>query len=400
MLAAALLCGSPAIAAPEPKAELQEKRADLQELKERLKELQQELARTEESRADAADELRETEAAISAASRRLRQLSAERRAAEGELTRIQSSAGELEQRIGRQQAQLERLLHRYYIAGEAKGLGHLLSGSDPNQLARDLHYLKLLSRSEAELLAALRASLAEQRQLAEAAREERDRLAAIEQEHQREVAELDLQKKKRHGILTRLAGQLREQRREVTSLRRDEKRLSRLIEGLARLARRPPPAPRPDQPAPPGAVARNHATPEPLPEGVSFAQLRGKLRLPVRGELINRFGAPRADGGTSWRGIFIRTAAGGEVKAVAPGTVVFADWLRGFGNLIIVDHGDTYMSIYGNNESLYRSPGQAVSAGDAIAAVGDSGGSAESGLYFELRFRGEPIDPLKWVNMR
>ena len=115
---------------------------------------------------------------------------------------------------------------------------------------------------------------------------------------------------------------------------------------------------------------------------------------------MNRFGSPRADGGSSWRGVFIRAGAGGEVKAVAAGRIAFADWLRGFGNLVIVDHGDDYLSIYGYNESLLRGVGQTVRAGDAIASVGNSGGSEESGLYFELRHRGQPIDPLRWVSLR
>ncbi|HWU84188.1 MAG TPA: peptidoglycan DD-metalloendopeptidase family protein, partial [Rhodocyclaceae bacterium] len=119
---------------------------------------------------------------------------------------------------------------------------------------------------------------------------------------------------------------------------------------------------------------------------------------PVRGEVANRFGAPRAEG-TSWKGLFIRAAEGSEVKSIAAGQVVFADWLRGFGNLIIVDHGDGYLTVYGNNESLFRQTGDNVKSGEAIASVGNSGGNPESGLYFELRHQGQVLDPLKWVRL-
>ncbi|WP_018988251.1 murein hydrolase activator EnvC family protein [Aromatoleum toluclasticum] len=135
----------------------------------------------------------------------------------------------------------------------------------------------------------------------------------------------------------------------------------------------------------------------PAPTGVSFAQLRGKMRFPVRGELVGRFGAPRAEGGTTWRGVFIRAAGGSQVRAVAAGEVVFSDWLRGYGNLIIVDHGGDYLTIYGNNDALLKVLGDNIAGGDPIASVGASGGGSESGLYFEIRHRGQPLDPLKWV---
>ena len=131
----------------------------------------------------------------------------------------------------------------------------------------------------------------------------------------------------------------------------------------------------------------------------NFAQLKGRLRLPTRGVVTNRFGGRRQEGST-WKGLFIRAAADSEVKAIASGRVVFADWMRGFGNLMIVDHGGNYLSIYGNNDSLQKQVGDSVEGGDAIAAVGNSGGNPESGLYFELRFQGEPLDPLRWVNLK
>ena len=125
--------------------------------------------------------------------------------------------------------------------------------------------------------------------------------------------------------------------------------------------------------------------------------MRGQLRLPVKGTIAGRFGSPRAEGGASWKGIFIRAAEGVEVKAVAAGAVVFSDWLRGFGNLLIIDHGDDFLSVYGNNESLLATVGARVRSGEAVATVGNSGGNPDSGLYFELRHRGQAFDPLKWA---
>jgi septal ring factor EnvC (AmiA/AmiB activator) len=130
--------------------------------------------------------------------------------------------------------------------------------------------------------------------------------------------------------------------------------------------------------------------------GVSFGELRGKLNLPVRGEITNRFGSAREDTGVTWKGLFIKSAEGNEVKSIANGRVVFADWMRGFGNLMIIDHGDGYMSLYGNNQALLRKMGDTVKGGDTIASVGNSGGNSTSGLYYELRNRSKPFDPMSW----
>lgn len=131
------------------------------------------------------------------------------------------------------------------------------------------------------------------------------------------------------------------------------------------------------------------------PEG-AFASLRGKLRAPVLGKLGARFGAKRGSG-PSWKGVFIKADEGSEVKAVAAGRVVFASWMRGFGNLIIIDHGSEYLSIYGNNQALLKHEGDAVKGGDSIASAGNTGGNEESGLYFELRHRGKEFDPASWI---
>ena len=174
------------------------------------------------------------------------------------------------------------------------------------------------------------------------------------------------------------------------TLKRDETRLSRLVESLAKLMARSQPPPR----------VRNERVPQASGIDSGFLELKGRLRLPVRGELANRFGSPRADGGLVWKGLFIAARPGEEVRAVADGRVVFADWLRGFGNLLIVDHGDAYMSLYGNNESLYKRVGDSIRGGEPVAAVGASGGNTDSGLYFELRHQGRPLDPLDWVDIR
>lgn len=373
------------------------KREELKGLQERIQALQKDLAKTEGTRADAAEELRETEKAISDANRRLRELNGERARAQASLDNLNLQSQKLSSRIAAQQAQLGRLLTRQYYAGETDALRHLLSGDDPNQLARDAHYLGLLSHAKAGLIRDLGGILEEKKHLASLAHDKTAELAEIEKNQQRERSGLVEQQKQRQAVLARISDRIKTQRREVEKLKRDEKRLARLIEGLGRIVAKPkrPASSRAQAPA-----LRNERTPDATLPADAFARMKGRLALPTRGELANGFGTPRQNGGTTWKGVFIRADGGAEVKAIAPGRIVFADWLRGFGNLAIVDHGDGYLSVYGNNESLYKAVGDPVKAGETIASVGNSGGNPETGLYFELRHLGQPIDPLKWVSLR
>jgi septal ring factor EnvC (AmiA/AmiB activator) len=153
----------------------------------------------------------------------------------------------------------------------------------------------------------------------------------------------------------------------------------------------PKPEPVAEEPAKPAELSLAPAAPD-----GAFASLRGQMRAPVAGKIAARFGSKRGDG-PSWKGVFIRAPEGTDIRAIAGGRVVFAEWLRGFGNLIIVDHGGEYMSIYGNNQTLLKRAGDVVKAGDSIANAGNSGGNEESGLYFELRHQGRAFDPAGWV---
>lgn len=391
LLAAALL----AAAAYTLAAPLEAKRGQLQELHRRIETLRRDLVKSEETRAEAADQLKETESAISDIDRGLHELGGQREKVQAQLTDFGGQSQRLETQIGAQQAQLSRLLYGKYINGEADALQLILSGADPNQAARDLHYLSMLSLAQAKLLHLLRDTFAEKQRLAEAARAKHGELLAIEQHRQQQKAALLGRQQQRQEVLSKLSGKIKLQRREIDTLKRDEKRLGALIAGLSRIVAKPP------QPSRRGTPALKSAKlPESLGFSGDFARLKGRLRLPARGTLANRFGAARPGGGTTWKGVFIRAQAGAEVQAVAPGRVVFADWLRGFGNMIIVDHGDGYLSVYGNSQSLYRQVGDTVRGGEAVAAVGNSGGNPESGLYFELRHQGLAIDPLKWVNLK
>ncbi len=381
-------------------APLAEKKAEQKELQERIDALRRDLARSEESKAYAADQLRAAESAISDANRRLRELSAARGEVQAELAALEQQTQRLLRQTESQQQHLSKLMFRHYVRGDADALQTLIAGRDPNQAARDHYFLTQLSRAKADVIGDLRTAAAEKRRLADAAREKGEKLAAIERQQQSERAGLLAQRHQRQAMLAKVADRIKAQRREIGALKRDEQRLGKLIAGLSRLAIAKPAKPGRGDRSPGKAALHVERTPDPATAGGAFAAQKGKLRLPVKGEIAGRFGAPRAEGGATWKGIYIRAAEGAEVKAVAPGRVVFSDWLRGFGNLLILDHGDGFLSVYGNNESLLLQAGDNASAGAAIATVGNSGGNPQSGLYFELRYQGQAFDPLKWASLR
>ena len=371
-----------------------DRKEQLQDLQSRIDALRRDIAAGEESKANAADQLRDAEKAISSTNRRLRELARDNASLRSELGELDSQANRLERESGVERDRLARMLSHQFAGGDSDALSLLLAGKDPNQAARDRHFLTLLSRAKADLIRKLRESAKEKKRLADEVRERQVRLAEVQRQEQEQRRQLVERKKQRQVKLAAIAGKLKGQRKEIATLKRDEQRLSRLIDGLLRIssARK---APKPRPPTTKGGSRLKDRDPGNV--GGEFAALRGQLVLPVKGRIAGRFGSPREGGGALWKGVFILAAEGAEIKSVADGSVVFSDWLRGFGNLLVIDHGDDFHSVYGNNESLLVSLGTSVARGQTIATAGNSGGNPDSGLYFELRHRGEAFDPAKWV---
>jgi septal ring factor EnvC (AmiA/AmiB activator) len=375
----------------------------LESVREQRATLERQLKETEASLTAAADQLRDTEKAISVTARKLRALGEDLAEARTELATHERELKRLETQTAARQAQLARLLRYQFRPQEADALSILLAGGDPNATARDRYFLTLLSRAKADLIADLRHDAAETKRLASVVQQRGEKLAELARHEEAERANLRQRQQERQTVLTKISGQIKAQRKEIETLKQNEQRLGNLIAALAKKAAqtrstrpvKPEKPPRAGLPPP----AQTAPTIRADPTGASgdFARLRGRLLQPVRGTVSGRFGARRDDGQSIWKGLFIRAADGADVRAVAGGVVVFADWLRGYGNLLIIDHDDDFLSVYGNNQTLLADVGQKVGAGKAVATVGASGGQAESGLYFELRHRGQAFDPGKWL---
>ncbi|MDO8206386.1 MAG: peptidoglycan DD-metalloendopeptidase family protein [Gallionella sp.] len=360
---------------------------ELENLRRRIADMQSEIAKTSESKTEAADALRVSERAISDSNRKLTELAEQQQKANIRLNTLQTQQQQLGASLSRQKVLLEKLLYQQYLGGKHEYLKLMLDNQDPNKVARDLQYFQYIARNRAAWLENLRRDLNALNSVSHEVHTQSETLEKLSTEQAAQKEKLKQDQRERLEVLGQISKQLTQQRREITRLQHDENRLASLVVKIAEMLAKPKTK----------SLFRNNNIPDTRFDGNPFEQLQGRLALPVKGEISNKFGATRPDSTVVWKGIFIRSASGQTVKTVAAGRVVFADWLRGFGNLLIVDHGNAYMSLYGNNETLYKQVGDELRGGDTIATVGNSGGNADSGLYFELRHESRPLDPLKWL---
>nr|AUN37360.1 putative lipoprotein [uncultured bacterium] len=392
----------------DPAAERSRQESALKELRDRLESLQREVVEADHEQADAADALRQSERSISESSRLLNDLTLRHNALNRQLALRQSELYQLSREQGSHRQAMSRLVVEQYRRKQQEPVRMLLMGGNPHDVRRHLVYLRALNKARlasldtaqrrAERVAAIRADT--QARLAE--------LDQVVQQSREQRAVLERERREKQKMLAKIAAQLDQRRQALATAQADESRLSKLVAKLtalldarAKAAQRAAKSARGNASQ---ASAKSSGTSVASPNLPSdMARYKGKLVMPAIGELVARFGVPReagVSGSPAWKGWFIRTTAGAPVQAVAAGRVVFADWLRGFGNLLIVDHGGGFMSLYGNNDALLQKVGAPVEAGQPIAQAGTSGGAADSGVYFELRHNGVAFDPKQWFSGR
>lgn len=291
---------------------------------------------------------------------------------------LKRQADSARQQLGTQASALEASIRVAYAMGRQDYLKLLLNQQDPARVARTLTYYRYLAAARSERIAQLHATLASIRQLEESIRENDRELAALRAAAREKKTALEAERARREAVLAQLNREVRERAQELERLKADQQRLEGLVRRLTDYLPQLPP---PDREA-------------------RFGRLKGRLAWPTAGSLAARFGEPKQVGSLRWRGVLIAAREGTEVHSVASGRVAYADWLRGFGLLLILDHGDGYMTLYGHNQALHKEVGNWVEAGETIATVGASGDIAQAGLYFEIRHQGEPLDPSAWVSGR
>jgi murein hydrolase activator len=368
-MAAACVCLAPAAA----------ERARQAETEAQLKAVQAEIARIHEKASrDQAEagrmtrELKRAELSVGAARDALASLHAERAQRAQRRAELASQREQREQRIATERSALAAEARAAYLMGRSEPLKLLLNQRDPARAGRMLAYYGYFGRARAGEIDRIASDVRQLDALDAQLADEDQHLAALEAEQHDALGKLEQARAARSAALASLEAESRTSEARLKRLQQEQAGLESLLRELRRAMENAPPA--------------GHG---------AFARLRGQLAWPVAGRVVARFGEARA-GAVKWDGILIDTQRGTEVRAVSDGRVIFADWLPGLGLLIILDHGDGYLSLYGHNERLYKAVGERVAAGDAIAAAGDSGGSPRPELYFEIRKAGKPVDPRPW----
>lgn len=272
-------------------------------------------------------------------------------------------------------AQLEAQVRTAYTSGQQERLKLLLNQHDPATIGRLMTYYRYMSEFRGDNISAVNRHIAELTDLRQQAAAEENRIAGLARAQAAELDALNVAQNQRQDLLATLKAKIAEEGSQIQRLAAEEQDLARLIAELT-------------------SILSDY----PITAEEPFSKFKGRLTWPVAGTLLHDFGQPRASDQVKWNGVVLAAPRGREVRSIYHGRVVFADWLAGMGLLVIVDHGEGYMTLYGYNETTLKSAGDWVAPGDVIATVGDSGGQQQSGLYFEIRKGTKPVNPRRWVS--
>jgi septal ring factor EnvC (AmiA/AmiB activator) len=424
MLRALILLALTCLLSPAFADERAQTQQQLDATRQDIAELQKMLGKLQQEKSGVQKDLRGTETEMGKLEKQVEALQKELKKTESELERLDGEKKKLQAARVEQQRLIAIQARAAYQSGRQEYLKLLLNQQNPEKFARTLTYYDYLSQARLEQLKNFNETL---RQLANVEKDinlQQAQLLVQQGNLDSQREELDKVRKERQAALAKLNDQYKERDQKLQARQQDQADLAKVLktieETLARQAREAEQARQKallaqqeaerqrqrdaaSQSAPDDAPKRPRPTPGAMVSssgesfGGPFASAKGKLPWPVDGRLLARFGETRGDDArTKWDGVMISASSGSQVHAVHGGRVVFADWLRGAGLLVILDHGNGYMSLYGHNQSLLKKPGDVVKAGEAISTVGTSGGQDTPALYFAIRQQGRPTDPSQW----
>ena len=352
-----------------------EQAARLKQLRARIDKLKDQLGSIRGQQSRLHKQLEHAEKEIGVVGAEVRRLNREAQASEKKLKALDTQRRQQQDALQQMRSMLARDMRSAYAMGRQAQVKLLLNQRDPATIGRMMTYHGYFSRARSERMQSIRGVLDELVSIEQAVLAEKSRLEVLHEQQRDKAQLLAQQQTDRHKVLASLQDDLQQKTGELSTLEQDEQRLQSLVQSLQQALR--------DIPAAAGQYK-------------SLRALKGKLAWPVAGRISMRFGETHAAGKLKSRGVLIRARTDTDVHAIAKGRVAFGDWLRGFGLLLILDHGDGYMSLYGHNRSLFKEVGEWVEAGEVVAAVGNSGGQAQSALYLELRKDGRPFNPAPW----
>lgn len=358
-----------------PSAEERDAQSKLETTRAEIRKLAEQRRQTEAEKGGIAAELRERETRIAAIARELRLLEEKLAEQQQALTALQARQRELDDKLKTQRDALAALLRSAYALGRHEELKLILQQTEVATTSRVLAYHRYFQRARTDRIGELLADLADLAQVQQAIEAQVTQITTTRSERNAESARLDAERVERRSMLDGLDASLRDQGERLAALGKDEAALLDLLERLRDVFA---------------------DIPKQLQAAEPFATRRGRLPWPLTGKVAVGFGSSD-DSGRAISGIVVAADNGAEIRAVSHGRVAYADWLKGYGLILILDHGDGYMSLYGYNETLLKDVGDWVDAGEPIATAGASGGRRTTGLYFELRARGKPLDPRGWL---
>jgi septal ring factor EnvC (AmiA/AmiB activator) len=367
-----------AVPAQETGGELAKiKEQELEEVRERISDLKKSMDRSAADRDRLTSELQEAEVEISEKRIRLKELERERDFSARRKAELDEQLRRREAELDEESRELAEQVRAAYMSGSQERIKLLLNQRDPATLGRLMAYYGYLSDYRGANIESVTAAIRELATLRSEVAAEEARIDDLAKARYAELTRLSVAQDKRQSLLDNLRRKLANEGEEVDRLAAQEKDLSRLIAELT-------------------SILSDY----PISSEDPFSEHKGRLTWPVAGTLLHDFGQPRVSDRLRWNGVVLGAPRGREVRSVYHGRVVFADWLAGLGLLVIVDHGENYMTLYGYNETILKNAGDWVAPGDVIATVGDSGGQNQSSLYFELRRGAQPLNPRQWVTRR
>lgn len=348
----------------------------LETLKTQIQQLQNQLSEENRQKDHAVYQLQQAEKEVALASSKLRKTEKDLGKSQQKLTALKEEEQKLQHKFSENRKFLVKQIRAAYSIGKQEYVKLLLNQEDPATVSRMVTYYQYFNKSRASQMQKIDSRLARMQSVRRDIAAETEKLEFARQQIMDQRQTLKGRRTERANIVASLSESLREKNQLLNKLLRDEQHLKKLLRKIESQLE---------------DVQLDLSPPQ------KFRQLKGKLTWPTTGKLAARFGSVRKNSGNlRWKGVVINTEPENAIKSVAYGRVVFADWLRGFGMLIIVDHGDGYMSLYGHNEQLHKKVGDWVQPREVIATSGRSGGQLATSVYFEIRYRGKPQDPVKW----
>ncbi len=350
------------------------KERELENVREKISDLKKSMDKRAADRDRITVDLQRAEVHISEKRVRLKEIERQRQFSERRKAEIGDKLTARQRDLDEESRQLGAQVRAAYTSGSQERIKLLLNQQDPAAIGRMLVYYRFLSDYRGDNIEKVKGIIDDLAELHQEAASEESRLSGLARARYAELIELNNEQEKRRKLLVALKSKMRQEGSEIERLAAEEKDLARLIAELT-------------------SILSDY----PIRSEEPFSHLKGQLTWPVAGRLLHDFGQPRASGHLKWNGVVLAAPRGREVRAVYHGRVVFADWLAGMGLLVIVDHGEGFMTLYGYNETILKIGGEWVAPGDVIATVGDSGGQQQAGLYFEIRQGTRPINPRVWI---